>query len=355
MTKLGTSTYKNLDLPFVSIIMPIRNEAAFIEQSLGAAIAQDYPTQQMEILIADGMSTDGTREIIKSIQFIHPNILIIDNPKRIVPTGLNAAINQARGEIIVRMDAHCEYPSDYIRKLVSLLRETEAQNVGGVLVAVGPTSYAQAAIRAAYYSPVSVGGALRSYDTANFRRDVDAVHGGCWRKDTLLSVGLFDENLVRNQDDELSFRLRENGGRIVQDSAIQVKYHVRDSLAKLMKQFIQYGYWKVLVIRKHPRQASLRHFIPGIFLLSLAALVVLAVRNTLALCGLGGIVCIYLGAIFISGFVEATRLRKWCLWPGIILALIAMHVGYGAGFLIGILRSVFGNLPTVPFFSEITR
>lgn len=328
--------------------MPTRNEARYIAQSVGAALAQDYPPDRMELIVADGMSTDGTQEIIESLMCQHANLRLIENPGRIVPTGLNAAIAHAQGEIIIRMDAHCEYPNDYVERVTSLLKETKADNVGGSLVAVGSTNYAQRAICAAYQSPLSVGGALRSHQQS-FIREVDAVHGGCWRKTTLVSAGLFDEEMVRNQDDELSFRLRKKGGRIIQDSTIQVRYHVRDSFIKLFNQFLQYGYWKVRVIYKHPKQAKPRHFIPAVLVVTIVGLVQPDLRV-----GLSTLVIGYFGLIVAGALLEGVR-SDWKLWPGIILVLAAMHLGYGVGFIIGVFRQVLGSFPSDTLFEQITR
>ncbi|MCB0163487.1 MAG: glycosyltransferase family 2 protein [Anaerolineae bacterium] len=341
--------------PFVSVIMPVRNEADFIAQALAMALGQDYPQDRIEVIVADGLSTDRTQQIIQSLIGQHPNLKLINNPQKIVPTGLNAALALAQGEIIIRMDAHCEYPKDYVKKLVLLLQETNAANVGGVLITTGSANYAQKSISAAYHSPLSVGASLRSYQgEQDFIRDVDDVHGGCWRKSTLVSVGLFDEEMVRNQDDELSFRIRKNGGRIIQHSGIQVKYHVRDSFSRLFKQFMQYGYWKVWVIGKHPKQASLRHFAPTSLLSCLISLALLSPFYAYVRFCFGILSMSYLGIISLSAWTEAAR-SNWKLGPGISLSLITMHFGYGLGFLIGIFHWLLNMTPNTPTFKELTR
>jgi len=337
--------------PFVSVIMPVLNEERFIAGSLEAVLKQDYPA--FEIIVADGMSTDRTREIIQSVQAQHSNLRLIDNPKRIVPAGLNQALKCARGEIIVRADGHSELPKDYVRRVVELREQTGADNAGGVLMPVG-TNYISKGIAAAYHSPIGIGGAQRGHAHAEMVREVDAVHGGCWRRERLLEVGMFDEEMVRNQDDELSFRLRKASGRIIQSTAIRVKYSVRDSFRKLFMQFAQYGYWKVRVIEKHPRQASFRHFVPAAFLLTLLALAVTAPFLRIALWAFVALVAGYLSAMTVIGLYEAAR-SKLSLWPGITLALLIMQVGYGAGFVVGWLRRVLGPLPTDRIFERVTR
>jgi succinoglycan biosynthesis protein ExoA len=220
----------NLNIPKVTIIVAVYNEAKYINAALESIFAQDYPREKFEIIIADGISRDGTRGIIERWIEIHPTIAItiIENPGKIVSKGLNLAINKAQGEVIVWMSAHCEHPKDYVRNVVMLRERENADNAGGVLFPVGKT-YEQKAICAAYHSPIGVGGAMRGYKYLNEVQEVDAVYGGCWKRDRLIEIGLFDEKMIRNQDDELSFRLRSAGGRIIQSRAIQVKYYVRDS------------------------------------------------------------------------------------------------------------------------------
>jgi succinoglycan biosynthesis protein ExoA len=361
--------YLDKNTPFVSIIMPIRNEAAYIEHMLRALLAQDYPADRLEILLADGMSTDETRDIIARVLTEHTDIpvTILDNSQQIVPTGLNIAIRHAQGKIIVRMDAHCEYPPDYVRQVVLLREQTGADNVGGTLIPVG-ASYTQRAICGAFLSPISVGGRFGGHmvDGANDilaitgqlhdgqLREVDTVHGGCWRRERLIEIGLFDEGMVRNQDDELSFRLRKAGGRIVQSQGIQVRYHVRDSFRKLFSQFAQYGYWKVPVVSRHTNQASIRHVVPTLFVSTLAILAIMALWVTYAAWGLVALVAVYLSVLSLAA-LRATRSECWRLWPGVILAIMAMHFGFGLGFLAGIVRRIVGPLPTDAFFERMTR
>jgi succinoglycan biosynthesis protein ExoA len=320
----------------ISVIIPVFNEERFIERCLAGALAQDYPADQMEILVADGMSTDQTRKLVA--QF--PGVRLVDNPGRIVSTGLNRALAEARGEIIVRLDGHCEYPTDYVRRVVELRERLNADSVGGVLVPVA-TSYVPRAIAAAYASPVGLGSAgLKAEAVADVVREVDTVHAGCWRRERLLAVGGFDEQMVRNQDDELSFRLRHTGGKIFQSLAIQVRYHVRNSYRKLFRQFLQYGYWKVRVVRKHPRQASVRHFVPGVFVLTILLGAVLIPVWAAGLLG------VYLLAVGAASLVQLRDGLK--LWPGLVWAIVLMHFGYGVGFLLG-------WLPAGSLFQRVSR
>ncbi|HUJ10913.1 MAG TPA: glycosyltransferase family 2 protein [Verrucomicrobiae bacterium] len=340
--------------PFVSILVPVFNEERYIAQSLAAVLDQDYPRDRIEIIVADGRSTDRTWKIVQSVQERHGNVHLIDNPERIVSTGLNRALAAARGEIIVRLDGHCEYPKDYVKKVVELREQTGADDAGGVLVPLGNCTYASQAVAAAYYSPVGIGGALRGHAASDRVCEVDTVHGGCWERNRLIDLGGFDESMVRNQDDELSFRLRKDGGRIVRSSAIRVKYWVRDSYRRLFMQFVQYGYWKVRVLRKHPRQSSLRHLVPSMFVLTLVVSAVLAPISRIALWLLGIVAGGYALAMCLAGLREAMR-TELRLWPGITLAIPIMHFGYGLGFLLGTMRWLVGRLPTDPIFKQNTR
>jgi glycosyltransferase involved in cell wall biosynthesis len=333
--------------------MPVFNEAKFIADTLTTIFQQDYPADCFEVIVADGMSTDQTREILESFRILHPNLRVIDNPQRIVSTGLNRALECARGEIVIRFDGHCVYPKDFVKSVVRILEQTGADNAGGVLVPVGK-SYISKAIASAYYSPLGIGGAQRGHREPGRIREVDTVHGGCWRRDRLIAIGKFDEEMVRNQDDELSFRLRKSGGRIVQSSAIRVSYWVRDSFSKLFMQFAQYGYWKVKVVKKHPRQASLRHFIPSLFLLSVLLTTILVAVARWPFWTLGILLGVYASIIALEAFRQSIR-TDWKLWPGVVLSLMVMQVAYGWGFIVGLTRRVFGPLPTDVLFERVTR
>ena len=229
--------------PFVSVVMPVRNEEKFIVSVVEAVFEQDYPADRFELLVVDGMSTDRTRVLLQEIQSRRSNLRLIDNPGRIVPTGFNVALGHAVGEVIVRMDGHCEYPPNYVSQVVQFREKCGADNFGGVLEPIGD-SWTQRCICVAYHSRVGIGGAaLRGHSGTVVQHEVDTVHGGCWLLSRLREVNGMDEQMVRNQDDELSFRLRKSGGKIVQSTAIRVRYHVRNSFRLLFWQFAQYGYW----------------------------------------------------------------------------------------------------------------
>ena len=237
----------------VSVIVACRNERKHIRNCLDSLCRQALGDIKIEVLIADGMSDDGTRQILDLYKRIVLPLRVIDNRDKIASAGLNAAIRAARGEIIIRMDAHSEYAPDYIRRCLEVLNETSADNVGGPAL-TRADGYLGRAIALAYHCAFSCGGA--KFHDVEYEGYVDTVPYGCWRKSTLERIGLFDENLSRNQDDELNLRLISSGGRIWQSPRIASWYRPRATLTALFRQYFQYGFWKVSVIRKHTKPGS---------------------------------------------------------------------------------------------------
>ncbi|MCU1261929.1 MAG: glycosyl transferase, family 2 [Bryobacterales bacterium] len=314
---------------------------------------------EIQILIADGMSTDGTRRILAEYQQRDDRILVIDNKEGFVSTGLNRAIRQADGEIIVRMDAHTEYAPDYIQACVEVLRQTGASNVGGPARTKAEGLTARA-IAAAYHSPISTGGA--KFHDVNYEGPVDTVTYGCWQKSTLENAGLFDEELVRNQDDELNLRLIRSGGSVWQSPRIVSWYRPRGAISSLWRQYFQYGFWKVAVIRKHRIPASWRHLAPGAFLLSLAALACLALVGfgmgspALVRWSVGPLVIAigtYLAVLLYAAWRSAAQegFELFFLLP---IVFGAYHFSYGSGFLAGLIHGTRSNRPGEPF-TALTR
>jgi succinoglycan biosynthesis protein ExoA len=318
--------------PFVSIIIPCRNEAQHIEQCLSGILAQDYPSDRMEVIVADGMSDDGTRDILSAIAARDARVRVVDNPKRVTPAGLNAAIKASRGEIIIRVDAHTEYAPDYVRQCVAVLKETGADNVGGPWRARACGLVGEA-ISVAFQSPFAVGGA-RSH-SLGYEGLVDTVYLGCWPRKVFERVGLFDEELVRNQDDEHNLRIVRAGGTVWQSPRIRSWYTPRGSLGALFRQYFQYGYWKVRVIQKHKLPASPRHLVPGAFVASLLGLGILSIPYPGARVLLGAEVCIYALAALVASVAAAAK-AGWRLLPVLPAVFACYHLAYGLGFLAGV-------------------
>ena len=337
--------------PLVSVVLPCRNEAGHIEACIKSILAQDPPAGGFEIIAADGMSTDGTRQYLEEMAKQHPQLRVLSNPGRIVSTGLNAAIRAARGEIIVRMDAHTRYAQDYVAQCLAVLEETGADNVGGPMQTRADT-FMEKAIRAVFHSTWAVGGA-RSHQP-DYEGYTDTVIYGCWKRSVFDRIGYFDEELVRNQDDEHNLRLTRSGGRIYQSPRIRSWYQVRGSLTTLFRQYMQYGYWKVLVIRKHQTPASLRHVVPGALVGSLLLLTVLGLFWTPGFWALAAVSLLYATAALMLSLLIAAR-TNWVLFPALPGVVWCFHFGYGYGFLRGIFDFVvLHNAPQTQFV-RLTR
>ena len=322
-------------IPFVSVIMPVRNEADFIERSLKAVLAQKYPHDSMEIIIADGLSTDETRFLIERLAGVSDiPISIVDNPERIAPTGLNYAIAKSKGEIVVRVDGHCEIDPDYVVNCVKYLQEGKAEGVGGPIETVGETWRAKA-IAVAMSSTFGVGGS--AFRTINDREMyVDTVAFPGYKREILDKAGPFNQELIRNQDDEFNYRIRKLGGRILLAPDIRARYYSRSTFKSLWRQYFQYGYWKVRVFQLHPKQMSLRQFVPfgfvlGIFLLSLSSIFFSAAGWTLLV-----VLGLYFLASIAATLKAASRTEAKGL-PLVFLSFPILHVSYGLGFAAGLL------------------
>jgi exopolysaccharide biosynthesis WecB/TagA/CpsF family protein len=321
-----------MTIPTVSIIVPCRNEKDHIHACVRSILAQDLSPEACEIIVADGMSDDGTRDILQQLAAEAPRLRVIDNLGRIVSTGLNTAIREARGAVIVRMDAHTEYASDYVRQCLAVLQETGADNVGGP-ARTKSRGALQSAIGAAYHSPFAVGGA-RFHDV-EYEGYVDTVPYGCWPRKVFEQIGLFDEELLRNQDDELNLRLIRMGGKIWQSPRIESWYRPRSSLRALCRQYMHYGYWKVPVIQKHRLPPSVRHLVPGSFVLALLVLPLLSLWWPGAVWAWLGLVGLY-GGCNIGVSLRIAARQAWGLLPLLPLVFACYHVSYGYGFLRGV-------------------
>ena len=331
--------------------MPCRNEAGHIGSCLQSILAQIPPEGGLEIIAADGMSTDGTREYLEEAAKRHPPLRVISNPGRIVSSGLNAAIAAARGEIIVRMDAHTTYAPDYLQQCLAVMKETGADNVGGPMRTRADT-YLEQAICSVFHCAWAVGGA-RSHQPS-YEGPVDTVIYGCWNKSTFEQVGLFDEELVRNQDDEHNLRLTRLGGKIYQSPRIRSWYRGRGSLTGLFRQYMQYGYWKVLVIHKHRLPASFRHLVPGTLVGSFCLLMGMGLFWRPAILAAAALTLVYAAAAFVLSILIAAR-TKWILLPVLPVVIGCFHIGYGYGFLRGFLDFVILHNAPQAQFVQLTR
>jgi len=321
--------------PFVTIILPIRNEGGFIARSLGAVLGQDYPAARIEVLVADGMSTDGTRAVVADLARTHPNVRLLDNPGKIVSTGLNRALPLARGDVIIRVDGHCEIAPDYVRRCVAHLLADGVDGVGGPIETVADTP-AGATIALAMGSPFGVGGA--AFRTIRDRAlEVDTIAFPAYTRHAVELAGLYDEEQVRNQDDEYNYRLRARGARLLLAPDVRSRYYSRATVRGLARQYYQYGYWKVRVLQKHPRQMSARQFAPPLLVGALLGLGALAPWQQAARWGLAGVAAAY-GLANGAASLWTARRAGWGHLPLLPLVFATLHGGYGLGFLVGLVR-----------------
>ena len=337
--------------PLVSIVVPCRNEKDHIETVLDSILAQDPPSGGLEVIVADGMSNDGTREIVLRKALTDSRIRMIDNQAGFVSSGLNAAIREAQGGIVIRMDAHTSYATDYVLRCVEVLKETGADNVGGPWVACGKGKVGKA-IAAAFQSPFSCGGA-RGHDVT-YSGPIDTVYLGCWHREIFDRMGLFDEGLVRNQDDEFNLRIIRSGGKIWQSTKIRSCYWPRESLGYLFAQYLQYGYWKVRVIQKHRLPASLRHLIPASFLLSLILLPLLSLFWPTSLWLWSALVAFYFTIDVVLSVWTAVP-DRWRLLPLLPFTFATFHFAYGLGFLRGFMDFVVFRRRSRESYTTLTR
>jgi glycosyltransferase involved in cell wall biosynthesis len=327
-------------LPFVTIVMPIRNEEGYIERSLRAVLTQDYPRELTEVIVVDGMSDDGTLGVVRQTaeHYRRPDwalqIDVLENPSRIVPNGLNLALRRARGEVIIRVDGHCEISADYVRRCIKILLETGADCVGGPVITRGE-GWIACGIALAQSSTFGVGGV--AFRTGRSSAEyVDTLAFGAYRREVFERIGGFDEELVRNQDDEFNYRLAHAGGKILLDPSIHSLYYNRSSLAGLWRQYYQYGYWKVRVMQKHPGQMRLRHFAPPAFALFLLSGLLVMPFSTARSVWLAVV-----AAYSLINLVAAAKISSRSGWRYFVLlplVFVTLHLSYGLGFLVGLLR-----------------
>jgi glycosyltransferase involved in cell wall biosynthesis len=325
------------ELPFVSVVMPVRNESHYIERTLSAVLAQDYPPDRLEVIVADGMSTDGTRELLMELARLHPQLKIIDNPGRIVSTGLNAAIKRARGEIIIRVDGHAEIAADFVRQDVVLLDgHPEAWVVGGPIVHAGRKTFGKAAAIAMSH-PLGVGMARHRFP--DYEGYAEGAAFPALRRWVFSRVGEFDERLVRNQDDEWNYRIAQAGGKIFVSPRVRYVYFVRESPRKLFRQYMQYSFWRIPVIRKHKRPTTRRQMVPALFFLTMLALLVVGLGLTNPWVALA-LPVVYVATLLVLGLsvVPQAGFRVGLLVP---LAIATIHVAYAVGIAYGLFSVVF--------------
>ncbi len=324
----------------VSVIVPCLNEEQTIDLLLDAIYQQTYPREKVEVVIADGMSEDNTRKVIEEYSYSHNDldIRIINNIKKNIPSGLNEAITESTGEIIVRMDAHSIPSENYIERAVANLQAQKGDNIGGRwIILPGADRWISRSIAIAASHPLAVGGV--SYRIGGSAQAVDTVPFGSFRRELFDQIGLFDENLLSNEDYDFNTRIRKNGGTVWFDPEMKTKYFARSTLGQLAKQYWRYGYWKFKMLKKYPDSLRLRQGIPPLFILSLVILAIISffypIFGILLFIEIG----IYVTTLLFVGMINAAKAKKLPHMIGVPLSITIMHFAWGSGFLYSALRS----------------
>ncbi len=314
--------YDNVRLssPSVSVILPVRNEKEFICNTLESILAQDYPKEKIELIVADGNSSDSTLYQVEKFKKKFNNIKILHNKHKTMPKGFNLALNYSRSDIIVMLGGHSVLPKNYISKSVENLKNYNSSCAGGVIQATGDGFWGDVIARS-ISSIFGVGNV--SFRLINSKSGyVDSIPFGCYKRSIFDIIGGLDEELVRNQDDEFNFRMNQSGYKIWQDSSLVTKYFCRFSLKKLFNQYLHYGLYKVRVIQKRRALISFRHIIPSLFLISLF---IPAIS-----------VYIFLTYFFL-GLFFSIKIHRFNITKLIAsqITFFIIHLSYGLGFIIG--------------------
>ena len=328
-------------LPLVSVLLPVRNEAAFIARCLGAVLAQDYPADRLEILVADGQSDDGTPELIRALPG-GERVRILTNPARIQAAGLNLLIREAQGDVLVRVDGHTIIAPDYVRACVDALSETGAWNAGGPMRSAGTTPTGKA-IAAAGASPFAVPSAFHVRQTAAF---TDTVYLGAWPRWVFERVGGYNEHVGVNEDYELNVRIRQAGGQIYLTPAIRSTYYGRQTLGALARQYRRYGQSKVKTLAEHPGSLRPRQLAAPVLVAALALGGPLALVSRPIRILFGLLLFAYAAATLLASLHTASR-SGWRLLPRLPVIFATMHLSWGAGFWASVLREGMARLRTV--------
>jgi len=335
--------------PVVSLLVAMRNEEKCIERCLRSIMAQDYPLDRLDVLVLDGESDDSSAAIVRKLIQGKPSFRLLTNPQRFQGLGWNLGIEESRGDIIGIVSAHPELSPSYVRTAVETLLRTRADMVGGPMRARG-LGIVGRAVAAATSSRFGVGGARFHYATRE--ADVDTVYMGLCRREVYERIGGFDPEMVRNQDDELSYRLRKHGGRIVCNPEIASYYENRATFKSLFRQYFEYGQWKVRVMQKHPAQMQARHFVPAAFVAALGASAVASLVTPLGRVAFSLIGGSYVLANLCTSAAIAGREKSLELLALLPPTFATLHVAYGVGSLTGLWRfrrprSPAGSAPSV--------
>lgn len=329
-----------MENPFVSLLIPCRNEEKFISVCLDSLLNNDYPKEKTEIIVIDGLSTDKTIEIVKNYVSRHSFIKLISNPDKIFPAAVNKGVSNSKGELVFIIGAHAVYSKDYVSRCVQYSLEYEAENIGGVLNTI-PVDDNLLGRMISYVLSNSFGVGNSSFRVGSSEiKEVDTVFGGCYKRSVFDRIGGFNENLVSTSDMEFNTRLRKSGGKIFLVPDISATYYTRSTLRTFLRNNIRNGYWAIYPIRfVDTIPVSLRHFIPLIFLSGLIGGIILSFISKVFLYILLSVLAIYL---FASIVASVSFLKKSVTGIIIIPILFFMlHISYGAGSFAGLCKVLY--------------
>lgn len=318
----------------VSIIVPCYNEQTTIHELLNAIYHQTYPRSKIAVIIADGMSTDGTRQAIKNFQLEHPDlsIQVVDNVHQTIPSGLNQAIKASSDEFIVRLDAHSAPLTNYVESCVEALQSDLGDNVGGVWqIEPGGEGRQARAIAAAAAHPLGVGDAR--YRIGGDAQKVETVPFGAFRRTLIDRIGFYDETLLANEDYEFNARIREKGGTVWFDPNIRSIYYARSTLSALATQYWRYGFWKARMLRRYPKTLRWRQLLPPLFVISICLFVLLSLLIPAAFWLLIIEIGLYVVVLLVAGIQCAAKKRDINMILNVPFAIATMHITWGVAFL----------------------
>lgn len=317
----------------VSVVMPVYNEEKYIAKCIDSLLLQDYPTEKMEWIFVDGCSKDRTVEILEQYRQKHPDLIkILNNPQKIVPYAMNIGIEASCGKYIVRLDAHADYATDYISKCIYYLEHTDAENVGG-LAETKANGFMGNAIAKMLSSKFGVGNS--QFRTNGESGYVDTVPFGAFKREVFSKYGGYDERLVRNQDNEMNFRIRKNGGKIYLSSDIHLSYYCRDSIKGISTMARKNGMWNIITMKMCPGSMGVRHFIPFFFVISVLGLGILGIIHSLFWILLGVELALYFILDVLFSIKQATNTKEFFT---LIMLFPIFHVTYGIGSMLGIMK-----------------
>ena len=327
---------KSNNHPFVSIVIPMRNEEKYIQKCIESFLSQDYPKDKFEIIVVDGLSEDNSVNIVNGFRKNHKKIKLLKNEKKITPIAFNIGIKNAKGDFIIIFSSHGFAERDFISENIKLHLEKDVDCVGGTIITIGDNLQSKV-ISFAQSSIFGVGNSLfRISQKAQF---VDTVAFGSYPKEIFNKMGGFDESLIRNQDFEFNHRIIKNGGKIYLSPTIKSSYYARSNIWKLVKQYFQYGYWKVQVLIKHFDSFRMRYLIPPVFILMVIILGVMSLIYTGSTNLFFGLIFLYLSVILYASMTIAIK-NKLLYFTILPVTFIALHFGFGLGFLSGIIMQI---------------